>query len=136
MAVYRGRSTNTLAMVFQPTRAASVFTLAFYSPAILVISVISAWPLVAQVVVAAGVVASWCLFLLGARVARRPHSAKSLIYALLVTWSLSYCFGSLAKRFVPNGGIALDAAMAVLSLVFIFLAGWRLAPRTAVEVHG
>ena len=123
-------------MEFQPIRAASVFFFAVNSPLVLATSVISAWPLIAVVAAGAGAAATWCLFFLGAKVARRPHTPKSIIFSVLLTWSLTYSTGGLATHFAPNGGPWLDVIMFAVSLAFVFFAGWRLAPRTVVSVHG
>jgi hypothetical protein len=123
-------------MEFQPIRAAGVFTLAVYSPMILATSVISAWPPLAQGAIAGCVAASWFLFFLGARLARLPHSTKSLIFSVLLTWSFTFSTGGIATYFAPSSGLWLNALQGAASLAFVFLGGWRLAPRTVVAVHG
>jgi hypothetical protein len=123
-------------MEFQPTRAATVFFVAVHAPILLAISKISTWPIVAVAGFAADAAATWCLFLLGAKLARRPHTTKSLIFSVLLTWSLNFSSSALADRYVPNGDVWFNAIMIALPLVFVFLVGWRLAPRTAVTARG
>jgi hypothetical protein len=123
-------------MEFQPTRAATVFSLVVSSPILLAISKISTWPIVAVAGFAADAVAVWCLFLLGAKLARRPHTTKSLIFSVLLTWSWNFSSTGLANHYVPNGDVWFQAIMIALPLAFVFLVGWRLAPRTAVSGDG
>jgi hypothetical protein len=121
-------------MEFQPIRAATVFSLAVSSPVVLGISVISAWPAIAIAALAAGAATTWGLFFLGAKAARRPHTPKSIIFSVLLTWVFTYSTGGLATHLAPNGGPWLDVSLFAMSLAFIFLAGWRFAQRTVV--HG
>jgi hypothetical protein len=123
-------------MEFQPFRAASVFFLAVNSPLVLATSVISAWPPIVVTAFAAGTTATWCLFFLGAKLARRLHTPKSIIFSVLLTWTFTYSTSGLATHFAPNGGPWLHVSLFAVWLAFIFLAGWRLAPRTVTSVHG
>jgi hypothetical protein len=123
-------------MEFQPIRAATVFSLAVSSPLVLATSVISALSPIAITALAAGAAATWGLFFLGAKVARRPHTPKSIVFSVLLTWVFTYSTSGLATRFAPNRGPWLDLPLFAVSLGFIFLAGWRFAPRTVATVHG
>jgi hypothetical protein len=115
-------------MEFQPSRAASIFFLAVNSPLVFATAVISAWPLIAIAAAAVCAAATWCLFFLGAKVARRPHTPKSILYSVLLTWSFSFSISGLVTHFASDGGPWLDVLDVAVSLTFVFFVGWRLAP--------
>jgi hypothetical protein len=125
-----------LPMKFQPIRAATIFSLAVSLPLLLATSVILSWPRIVIAAAAVGAAATWALFFLGAKAARRPHTPKSIIFADLLTWVFTYSTSGMATHFAPNGGPWLDVSLFGVSLAFIFLAGWRFAPRTVAAVHG
>jgi len=122
-------------MKFTPILAATIFALAVVSPVVLAASVISKWSVIAIVVLVVNVAVTWGVFFLGAKLAGRPHSPKSLLFSVALTWSFRFAAQGLAATFVPDGGLWFEIALFAASLVFVFLAGWRFAPLIAVADH-
>jgi hypothetical protein len=119
-------------MKFTPILAATIFALAVASPLVLVASMISKWSVIAIVVLVVNVAVTWGVFFLGAKVAGRPHSPKSLLFSVVLTWSFRFAIQGLAATFSLDGGLWIEVALLAVSLVFAFLAGWRFAPPIAV----
>ncbi|HET7307126.1 MAG TPA: hypothetical protein VFK24_04845 [Gammaproteobacteria bacterium] len=123
-------------MEFRPIQAACIFGAAMLLPAI------PFWlikgtqePFMSSVLLASGVVSA-VLFGTGAKLAATPHRIKSLIISVLATWLLTHSLNALVE-YVPLASEMHKAILAaVLSFAFIFLAGWRFAPRAPTPVHG
>jgi hypothetical protein len=121
-----------LDMKFQPISAASIFLLAANSPLIFATALISAWSPIVIAVVAMGAAIMWCMFFIGATIAHRPHTPKSILWSVILTWSFSFSINGLATFILPTGGPWLGMSVVAVSMAFVFLAGWRLPPATVV----
>ena len=110
-------------MKLSPTRAASIYFATFLAAAILVTALLGRRALlpVGSVLVAGLISAT--LFWAGARVAGRPHSIRSLISAILITWSFTYATNGLGNGFYADIGIM------VIQFAFVFMVAWRFAPK-------
>ena len=90
----------------------------------------------AAVLIFAGGVASAVLFGFGARLAPAPHRIKSIVMAVLLTWTFSYSLDVLSS-YIPFGSEIVEGMVAAaFSFTFVFLVGWRLAPRAPNKAHG
>jgi hypothetical protein len=106
-----GRSTSSLAMNLQPNRAGCVFGLAMLLPAIPFVVLSGARdPLTIGLIVVAAM-GSGVAFALGATVAGRPHSPKSIILALLGCWSFFSSINWLAGSNLPMANPRLERAV-------------------------
>jgi|SRR5580704_1824691 hypothetical protein len=120
-------------MKFTPVQAACIFGAAMALPTIPFVLLFAGRAPRAAAIALGALVVSAILFWMGARLAKRPHTVKSLILAILGTWSFSYATAGLAKDFFPA---ATDYhIVAVLEAAFVFLIAWRLAPKAPAEVQ-
>lgn len=131
MAAERGRSTSTLAipaMQYQPIRAALLFVIGAFCPLVAVIAAYGRLTANLGVALFLAAVVSGVTFYLGAKLARRPHSTKSLIVCVLLTWVFSFSVNGLSSRIFPAGSL-LGTLSDVLPLLFVFLLAWMRAPK-------
>jgi hypothetical protein len=115
-------------MKIAPIRAAGIFLVAMLVPTIpFILEFAQRTPRDVGLLVGSQLI-SGILFWAGARVARDPHSVKSLAVVVLGTWSFNYATTGLARDLFPDVSYAKQITM-VLQLAFVFMAAWRLAPK-------
>jgi hypothetical protein len=115
-------------MKFAPFRAAGIFLVVMLVPTIpFVLEFAQHAPWEVGLLVGPQLI-SGILFWAGARVARDPHSVKSLAVVVLGTWSFNYATTGLARDLIPDVSYAKQVTM-VLQLAFVFMAAWRLPPK-------
>jgi hypothetical protein len=118
-------------MKFAPFRAAGIFVVAILVPSI---PFVAAYARHAPMAVGfmAGLLLIWgILFWAGARVAACAHSAKSLALAILSVWTFAYATTGLVRDIFPDVSYA-ELITKVLQSAFVFMAGWRLAPKVPI----
>jgi hypothetical protein len=115
-------------MKFAPFRAAGIFLVAMLVPTIpFILEFAQRAPSDVGLLVGPQLI-SGILFWAGSRVARDPHSVKSLVLVVLGTWSFNYATTGLARDLFPDFSYAKQITM-VIQLAFVFMAAWRLAPK-------
>jgi len=115
-------------MKFAPFRAAGIFLVAMLVPTIpFILEFAPRAPSDVGLLVGPQLI-SGVLFWAGARVARDPHSVKSLAVVVLGTWGFNYATTGLARDLFPDVSYARQITM-VLQFAFAFMAAWRLAPK-------
>jgi len=116
-------------MKIAPIPATGIFLVAMLVPTIPFIIIYGRRVPSATELILGMVLLSAALFWAGARLARRPHTLKSLAFVILLTWSFNYAINGLQKDLLDVVAYA-DQFIEVISLAFVFLAAWRLAPKT------
>jgi len=125
-------------MNLQPTPAGCVFGLATLLPAIPFVVLSGARdPLTVGLIVVAAM-GSGIAFALRATVAGRPHSPKSIILALLGCWSFFSSTNWLAHHHLAEIPWFPWVATMIWAIqtIFVFLIGWRFAPRGLESADG
>jgi hypothetical protein len=115
-------------MKFAPFRAAGIFLVAMLVPTIPFMLEFAQRALSDVGLLVGSQLISGILFWAGARIARNPHSVKSLAVVVLGTWSFNYATTGLARDVFADVSYAKQITI-VVQLAFVFLAAWRLAPK-------
>jgi uncharacterized protein (DUF486 family) len=115
-------------MKFAPVRAAAIFAVGAFAPAIPFVVMFARRAPTAALTLLLICAVVFCLFWAGARLGGRPHTVKSLVLAILVTWSFSFSTYGLSKQLFANVAYA-NRLVELLQFVLVFLMAWRSAPK-------